>query len=139
MGAWGSGPFENDGAVDLLASIRAGEFSFDELGWAFEDDYLEVDGGQIALALVDLSLVGLGVRNGPPSSDLTGIDLGPFLAGLSRERLAWVVSVADRTLSGSEASELYELWEETDELDTWLRSAEESVGELKAYQGRGPV
>lgn len=139
MGAWGSGPFENDGAGDLLASIRAGEFSFDGLAWAFEDDYLEVDGGQIALALVDLSLVGLGVRARPATSELVDLDLAPFLDELSRERLAWVVAVADRTLSGSEASELYELWEETDDLDAWLRPAEESVDELKAYQVRFPA
>ena len=134
MGAWGSGPFENDGAGDLVASIRAGDFSFDELGWAFEDGYLEVDGGQIALALVDLALVGLGIH--APASGVADLDLTDFVADLSRERLDWIVSVAERTLSGSEASELYELWEETDELDGWLRPAEVSVGELRAHQAR---
>ena len=131
MGAWGSGPFENDGAGDLLASIRSGDFSFDELGWAFEDGYLEVDGGQIALALVDLALVGLGVR--PPSPDLEDLDLTSFLAELSGERLSWIVDVADTTLSGAEASELYELWEETEDLDAWLRPATASVSELRAH------
>ena len=101
MGAWGSGPFENDGAGDLLASIRAGDFSFDALGWAFEDGYLEVDGGQIALALVDLAL-----------------------------------DVADTTLSGSEASELYELWEETENLDEWLRPATAAVDALRTHASR---
>lgn len=131
MGAWGSGPFENDGAGDLLASIRSGDFSFDELGWAFEDGYLEVDGGQIALALVDLALVGLGVR--PPSPVLEDLDLTGFSAELSGERLSWIVGVADTALSGAEASELYELWEETEDLDGWLRPAAASVSELRAH------
>lgn len=134
MGAWGSGPFENDGAGDLLGSIRDGDFSFDELGWAFEDGYLEVDGGQIALALVDLALVGLGVR--PATAELVDVDLATFAASLSHERLDWILDVADRALSGSEASELYELWEETESLDEWRRPAETSVLELRTYRAR---
>lgn len=134
MGAWGSGPFENDGAGDLLASIRSGDFSFDALGWAFEDGYLEVDGGQIALALVDLALVGLGVR--PRSTDVEDLDLTSFVADLTGDRLVWILDVADTTLSGSEASELYELWEETDDLDEWLRPATASVDELRTHSSR---
>ncbi|PFG32724.1 DUF4259 domain-containing protein [Sanguibacter antarcticus] len=134
MGAWGTGPFENDGAGELLASIRAGGPVFDTLGWAIDDDYLEVDGGQIALALVDLALVCLGTRT--PAPALSGLDLAPLVAELSGARLDWILALADRTLSGTEASELYELWEETDTLAEWLRPAEQSVSELKTHRER---
>ncbi len=71
MGTWGIGPFDNDGAADLLADIEDGGFTFEEVQWAFEDpDYLEADGGQIAIALG--ALIG-SVQNG----QAVGIDVDP--------------------------------------------------------------
>ena len=126
MGAWGAGPLENDGAGDLLASIRHGDFSFEEIAWAFEDsDYLEVDGGQIAITLAHLVVAG---REGTAVPGLD--DVGPFLAQVTPERVAWIRAQVGLTLAGGETSELYELWEETDELDAWVAEARTLLARL---------
>jgi hypothetical protein len=125
MGAWGYGPFENDGAGDLLAAIRHDDFSFEGLGWAFEDlDYLEVDGGQIAVALAALVRVVRGELAAPTEIEA---QLEGFAALLDPERLEWIQARLDRTLSDGESSELYELWEETDDFGDWLRASRASV------------
>ena len=127
MGAWGVAPFENDGAGDLVASLRHGDFSFDE--WETDEDYLEVDGGQYAIALVEIALVALGKRAAPV--ELDGVDVASLTAQFTPDRLASIATLADRTLEGPECSELYELWEETDDLDAWRAPALESLGVLR--------
>ncbi|MFJ3395293.1 DUF4259 domain-containing protein [Leifsonia aquatica] len=127
MGAWGSGPFENDGAGDLLAEIGDGSFSFDEIVWAFEDDdYLEVDGGQMAIALAELVIV---VREQKPVA-YEGIDLAAFQGMLNPERIQWIHDQAVRATSDSDASELYELWEDAGDLDNWLLPARATIAKL---------
>lgn len=128
MGAWGVAPFDNDGAGDLVASIRHGDFSFDEL--EVDDDYLEVDGGQYAIALVAIALVVLGRRAAP--AELDGVDVASLRAAFTPERLAWIVALAERTVEGAECSELYELWEEAGELDAWRTPAVEALELLRA-------
>ncbi|KAB1652962.1 DUF4259 domain-containing protein [Pseudoclavibacter chungangensis] len=120
MGAWGTKPFENDGALDLLAEIRHGDFSFDGIAWAFEDpDYLEIDGGQIAVALAALVRITRGDAD-VATSEFVPEDLGAFASLLTPERIAWIQRQLDRTLAGGDASELYELWEETGDFEEWL-------------------
>jgi hypothetical protein len=125
MGAWGYGPFENDGAGDLLAAIRHGDFSFQSVEWAFEDpDYLEVDGGQIAIALAALVRVTHGEV--PAPTEIGAAQLESFTAQLDPQRLAWIQAQLDRSLSDSESSEVRELWEETDDFSNWLQSSRAS-------------
>jgi len=117
MGTWGIGPFDNDGAADLVADIRDGQFTFEGIQWAFEDpDYLEVDGGQIAIALGALIE---SVRKG---QGLEGLDFDPpvFTDQITPERVTWVRSQIARTLAGDERSELHELWKESGDLEAWL-------------------
>ncbi|WP_454557298.1 DUF4259 domain-containing protein, partial [Salmonella enterica] len=80
---WGSGPFENDGAGDLIASIGHGDFTFETVEWAFEDDYLEVDGGQIAVALLELVLIVRADRKRDPATQ--DLDLDSFTSTLTSE------------------------------------------------------
>lgn len=127
MGAWGAGPWENDGALDLRAEIEDGGLVVEDLAWAFEDEYLEVDGGQIALALVDLALAVRGLR--PAPGDL---DLGRVAPVFTPEVVAWIAEQADRTLAGTETSEAYELWEEAGSLDEWRLPAVAALAELRA-------
>lgn len=129
MGAWGSGPFENDGVLDLLASMRHRGFSFEDIAWAFEDDYLEIDGGQYAIALVEIALTALGERAADPA--LEGVNIASLRGLLTPNRLAWVVAMADRTLEGPGSSELYELWEETEFLGEWLDPATKALDLLR--------
>ena len=124
MGAWGYGPFDNDGAGDLLADIRKGNFTFEGVEWAFEDpDYLEVDGGQIVIALAALARAFLGGLAAPESVP----NLEVFGAQLTADRLAWIQSQLDRTLSDGKSSELYELWEDSGDLEKWLESSRASI------------
>jgi Domain of unknown function (DUF4259) len=129
MGAWGTKPFENDGAGDLVVMLKSKEFSFDDLGWAFEDDYLEVDGGQFALALVDIALMALGERS--VGEELVGVDLVAFAEELDAARVAWILEVAERTVTDGEASELHELWDEAGSLDEWRKPAIEAIAQLR--------
>ncbi|MCQ9368447.1 DUF4259 domain-containing protein [Brevibacterium sp. 50QC2O2] len=132
MGAWGIGAFENDGALDLVGDMRSGHFSFDELGWAFEDeDYLEVDGGQIALALAGLA-VAVKLRRPSPVPEF---DLQAVAPLFTSESIGFIRNQVERTLAGAEGSELFELWEETDELDAWLQASRATLAELNEIGG----
>ncbi|ACZ21075.1 hypothetical protein Sked_11310 [Sanguibacter keddieii DSM 10542] len=133
MGAWSSEPFGNDGAGDLVADIERGEFTFDALGWAFEDDYLEVDGGQYAIALVEIALVLQGDR--APHPALADVDLSQVAEQFTEDKVRWIVEMADRALTDSETSELYELWEEAGELDSWRAPSVESLDRLRSTLG----
>ena len=133
MGAWSSEPFGNDGAGDLVATMSSGEFTFDALGWAFEDDYLEVDGGQYAIALVEIALVLQGDR--APHPELADVDLTQVAPQFTEDRVRWIVEMADRALTDSESSELYELWEEAGELDAWRAPSVASLDRLRSTLG----
>ena len=133
MGAWSNEPFGNDGAGDLVATMSTGEFTFDALGWAFEDDYLEVDGGQYAIALVEIALVVQGARDPHPA--LADVDLTTVAPLFTEDRVRWIVEMADRALLDSESSELYELWDEAGELEEWRAPSVESLTRLRSTLG----
>lgn len=123
MGAWDVGPFDNDGALDLLAEIRMGDFSFESFTSAFEDeDYLEIDAGQMAVALAALVRI-TNQDPGAPDNPLGEADLAAFAAQLTPERISWIRQQQERALSDGEHSELYELWAETDSLNSWLEAS----------------
>lgn len=130
MGAWGSGPFENDGAGDLIASIGHGDFTFDSVKWAFEDDYLEVDGGQIAVALLELVMIVRADRKRVP--DVEELDLDDFADALTDANLTWLVEMVERTISSTD-SELFELWDEQgpEELAAWRIPVVDGLEDLR--------
>lgn len=130
MGTWGAGPFDSDGAGDLLAMIRHGDFTFDDVDAYFEDDeYVEADGGQAALALVELVLA----LHGQPHAPLLEEEavLAALAPHLTPERTRWLVEQADRVLADPDTSELYELWTEAG-ADEWREPALASVARLRA-------
>ncbi|WP_282948815.1 DUF4259 domain-containing protein [Cellulomonas endometrii] len=132
MGTWGSAPFENDGAGDLLADIRHGEFTFEDVDAAFADDeYLEADGGQLALALVELALAVHGQPHSPlPDGDEDAV-VAAFAPHLTPGRTVWLCEQAERALADPDTSELYELWTEPG-ADAWREAALASVARLRA-------
>ena len=67
MGTWGSGPFENDGAGDLLAALRAGNFGIEDFSGYLDEDYLEVDDAQAATAIAACGLRTITSRGSTPS------------------------------------------------------------------------
>ncbi|KJF25165.1 DUF4259 domain-containing protein [Rhodococcus sp. AD45-ID] len=130
MGAWGSGPFENDGAGDLIASIGHGDFTFESAEWAFEDDYLEVDGGQIAVALLELVLIVRADRKRDPAVEELALDA--FADALTSERLTWLIEMVERTIASTD-SELFELWDEQgpEELAAWRIPVVDGLEDLR--------
>jgi hypothetical protein len=130
VGAWGAGPFENDGAGDLIASIGHGDFTFESVKWAFEDDYLEVDGGQIAVALLELVLIVRADRKRDPATQ--DLDLDSFTSALTSERLTWLIEMVERTIASTD-SELFELWDERgpEELASWRVPVVDGLEDLR--------
>ncbi|WP_165350427.1 DUF4259 domain-containing protein [Xylanimonas protaetiae] len=128
MGASGTGPFENDAAMDMLDDIVTGNFNgVESIEWAFDDpDYLEVDGGQMAIALGAL----IRSERGEPGPEVPEVERADFRFDITPELITWVRTQISRALSGPETSEAYGLWAESDGLDEWLkvsRSAMPSV------------
>lgn len=130
MGTWGVGPFDSDGAGDLLAMIRHGDFTFAEVDPYFEDDeYVEADGGQAALAMVELALAVHGAPHAAVPEEETLVPA--FAAHLTPARTRWLLEQADRGLADPDTSELYELWTEPG-ADAWLTASRASVDRLRA-------
>ncbi|TJZ75992.1 DUF4259 domain-containing protein [Rhodococcus oryzae] len=119
MGTWGSGPFENDGAGDLLAALRAGDFEIEDFSGHVDEGYLEVDDAQAAIALAEIVAVAHGLRPAPPQ--LEGIDAAAYTGSLSQEQRGWILATLERTIADSDTSELHELWAENgpEDLEAW--------------------
>lgn len=130
MGTWGPGPFDSDSVGDLLSALRRGTFAFSDVEEYGEDDeYLDADGGQAVLALVELDLA----LRGLPHADVPDEEevLAAVAPHLTPERTTWLLAQADRALADADTSELYELWDEVG-VDEWRVPAAESVARLRA-------
>ncbi|WP_433609083.1 DUF4259 domain-containing protein [Prescottella agglutinans] len=119
MGTWGSGPFENDGAGDLLAALRAGDFDIDDYCGHVDEDYLEADDAQAAIALAEVVATARGLR--PSTPELDGIDVVAYVGSLTPEQRAWIITALERAIADSDTSELHELWAENgpEDLEEW--------------------
>lgn len=131
MGAWGSGPFENDDALDAVGELVDGTFELDTLREALESDYLEAPEGSIALALVEVALAALGRVD--PAAELDEVDIRLVATQFDDAAYELILRAADRALDPT-ASELFELWEEAgdEELAEWRSAAVASVELLRA-------
>ncbi|WP_058234751.1 DUF4259 domain-containing protein [Devriesea agamarum] len=111
MAAWDLGPFDNDGAMDLVADISDGEF--DDLDDVLDvSDYIDSDQGEMIIALAHLA-----AGHFPADQDELTADHVSFLK--SPDIRAKLRTALEAVLSTSERSELVELWEESDELEEW--------------------
>ena len=131
MGAWGTGSFENDDAAD----------------WAYELE--ESDGSDLLEATLDAVDSDEFPEAPDCSTALAAAEVVAALRGAASEALppeiiAWVDANSLEVDSDLHAkalmaihrieteSELKELWEEADELDSWLASLEDLKGRLGA-------
>ncbi|MDP1661101.1 MAG: DUF4259 domain-containing protein [Phycisphaerales bacterium] len=139
MGAWGTGIFENDEAMDWLAGWEEaieGEGTADEPGRiAFvigalavvveHKGYLDIDAGECALAAAEAVAAaggkpGAGLAGGEEQSlkELAAWAKGPGAKILNQPEVrALAVEAIDRSLAGE--SELTELWAESADADVW--------------------
>jgi hypothetical protein len=131
MGAWGSGAFENDDALDAVAELVEGTFELDGLRAAVAADYLEAPEGAVALALVEVALATLGIVD--PDAALDEVDVRLLATQLDDSAYELILTTAERVVR-PDASELYELWEEAgdDELAEWRNASVASIEQLRA-------
>ena len=132
MGTWGSGPFDNDVAGDLLSAVQAGDYDIDDYARHPDDGYLDADDAQTAIAVAEIIAVVHGVA--PKPEQLSETDVAGYVGTLSPEQKAWVFSALERAVSGSDASELHELWEENgpEDLEAWRAPILSRLASLKA-------
>lgn len=131
MGAWGSGAFENDDALDAVAELVEGTFELDDLRAAVAADYLEAPEGAVALALVEVALATLGIVD--PDAALDEVDVRLLATQLDDAAYELILTTAERVVR-PDASELYELWEEAgdEELAEWRNASAASIEQLRA-------
>ena len=117
MGAWGTGSFENDDAMDWLAEVEDAEDTdlvLDTLQAVLDSDYVEADDASRAVA----------------AAEVVAAMLGKGAPRLPKEVAAWakgqgapdaeLVTAAKAALKVVlEGSELRSLWDDSDEADRW--------------------
>ncbi|MFD7025520.1 DUF4259 domain-containing protein [Promicromonospora sukumoe] len=134
MGAWGTGPFDNDSAGDLLYDIVDGQFSFDSLVVDTKAAYLDHQTGVALLVLAELVLVGRGLRE-PPVGEGVTVDLARRT--VSDEQAAWLLEQVPRVLGDN--SEESELWSGAghETFAEWRGHANAAIADLRRVLGPG--
>jgi hypothetical protein len=127
MGAWGSGYFENDGALDALAEL-SGEPTFDRIMQIFEGSkapYIETD---IAEAIVATAAIVTGESGGARNARASQIyaALGVLPASVKKSAIEALQGVLTR-------SETAELWANAAPADrqAWMFGIDELIMKLK--------
>ena len=128
MGAWGTGAFENDSALDLLGDIADGRFSFEGLVQRAEGAHPDHETGVAVVVLVELVLAGRGLREMPDADGLS-VDLVPQI--VSDEQAAWLLEQMPRVLR--QDSEEHELWSQADPetFAEWVGHVNASIADLR--------
>jgi hypothetical protein len=121
MGAWGTGPFDNDDAVDFAASLddlepehRADAIREALADAAAETDYLERDTGGAAIAAA--ALVAAQSPDGDPVDPVHGPQ--QTVPQLPADLRPVAVQALTRALADN--SELFELWTDAPDGETWF-------------------
>lgn len=141
MGAWGTGIFEDDTALDALAGLRDDDDPLAAMRQAFESareaDYLDYDGA--CAALVGAAIVDAAGRRASLGEvgDEDGLDA--WIGSLDRKRVVALSGFAADALAKvlSDASELRELWSENEtDFPAWKGGIEALRGRLRnSYAG----
>lgn len=130
MGAWDVGPFDNDAALDWISDLDEAE------GWspvaavlrfAEVEGYVDAEDACEALAAAEVVAAGLG----RPRADLPE-EATWFLGRVTVQPPAEIVGLAGVAVQRilGEDSELRELWDDTTDLDAWLRETRGLVERL---------
>ena len=116
MGAWGSGPFDNDDAADLLTELAgmdaAGRAQRVQTALILPDGYLEVDSGSMAIAAAALVAAAIGMPLDGPVEAQELIRSGTIP---SDDQIRANARAALSRVSAGD-SEWHELWAEADSL-----------------------
>ncbi|HBH89369.1 DUF4259 domain-containing protein [Ponticaulis sp.] len=126
MGAWGVGSFENDGALDYLASVEEVGASLiaGSLGQPFVEPDLEMDDGvEVLVAAEIVAAVATGKLDRLPEGAEDFLTSLGDLSGLKAQAHAAVTIVRD-------SSELSDVWAETDHHQQWLADVNALIARL---------
>ncbi len=133
MGAWGTGHFENDDAMDLIAEVQGPDDLDRILRSAAESEEASVDAtvASEAMAAAEIVAAMMGRASDDCPEELTKrLDpLGapaPALVMLAQESVSRVLM----------DSELVDLWAESDEVEAWNRSVTDLIERLNGSVGK---
>ncbi len=121
MGAWGTGSFDNDTACDWAYGLEQAnglELIEKTIEAVFADKDIDSDVGEEAVAAIDV-LARLRGNYGQKDSYTEEVD--KWVAKQTPEIPPELIEKAKKALSliTGENSELYELWEESDDFSEW--------------------
>ncbi len=130
----GTGNFDNDTACDWSYVLEEStDLSVIEksLNAIFEDEYIDSDNGCEALAAIE-TIARLKGMSGIKNSYTETVD--NWVASNQLEVLKELINKAQKAIQLilSESSELYELWAESDEVDSWKNEVKSLVNRLSA-------
>lgn len=132
MGAWGTGHFENDDALDLIAGVQGPDDLDRVLRAASESEEASVDAtvASEAMAAAEVVAAMMGRPSGDCPEEVTKRleELGapaPALVRLAQESVSRVLM----------ESELVDLWAESDEVEAWNRSVTGLIDRLNGSGG----
>ncbi len=135
MGAWGAGNFENDTALDYLNTIVEAkdlaplENTFDTV--LAQQDYIDADTACEAIAAGEI----IALLRGHPAANIPEYIVEwqqTHNHQVQDELVQKAIRAVEKTTSGSEQSELYELWEETDDLlQEWKAAVSDLLQRLR--------
>ena len=131
MGAWGTGTFENDDAMDFVIILLESDSlsPVEKVLRAVVDveDYLEVDQGANGLAAAEV----IAALRGHPGKLPSELEAWVTKIGTASDEM---VTLARRAVGRimTENSELRDLWEETDEFSVWQAEVDDLLKRLDA-------
>ncbi len=126
MGAWGVGSFENDGALDYLASVEEVGASLiaGSLGQPFVEPDLEMDDAiEVLVAAEIVAAIAAGKLDRLPDGAEDFLASLGDLSGLKAQAHDAVTIVRD-------SSELCEVWAETESHQKWLYDVNALIARL---------
>ena len=133
MGAWGMGPFENDDASDWLYELEVARNSTileNALNAVVQnsDPYLEASDCTVALAACEI----LAALRGKPADSLPE-EAETWIQQHKNTEADELIVLAEAAIERMRTnSELKELWEESRELDDWLKTLDDLLMRLRA-------
>jgi hypothetical protein len=126
VGAWSSGPFGNDDALDLVGDLREGTPAeiTERLAEAFDlvlasDEYIEAPEMNVAIAAAALVAIRSGAPLPPEDAVQEWLAQAPF--GADDDLRGRAADVLQRALEPDD-NEWYELWDEAGALDEARRA-----------------
>jgi hypothetical protein len=130
MGAWGTGAFDNDGARDWIGELEDGGITAIEsaLDDAIRSSDLSAPTDVEAIAAAEVVAAAIGRPLPGLSEDIAAL-VAHLAPSVTPEHTARARTAVERVLN---ASELAELWEETDDADTWRGLVEDLIERLTA-------